>query len=69
MNLEVIILLIIISSTVLILILHTLLKNKNSFLANIINRLWDEWFEEQYNDIVVFIMLIVIRFIIALIFE
>lgn len=67
MSFEIIVLLLIIIPTFLFLILRLLFKNGKSKFADFINRIWDEWFEEQYNAIYFTIIFFIIIFLILFI--
>ena len=68
MNFEIILLAIICIPTLIIMILHETLKNKDNKLADFINRIWYEWFEEQWNAIVAFGIILLAMIIIGLVF-
>lgn len=69
-NILFIILIVIISTTLIIYLLHKILKNNNNNkFAYFINRLWDEWFEEQWKAIIAFIFLLLIVIIISFAFN
>lgn len=69
MNFTYILLLLILIPTLIIILLRKLLKNSNSKFAEIINKLWYEWFEDQYNAIestFILIIILIILFIILI---
>lgn len=68
MNFEITLLAMICISTLIIMILHKIIKNKDNKLSDFINRIWYEWFEEQWNAIVAFGILLLAMIIISLIF-
>lgn len=68
-TIEIIIILSIVGLTILFYLLHTFLKNKSNKFAHFINRLWDEWFEEQWYGMLAFILIIAVILFIALIFR
>ena len=69
MSIETIIILSIVGITILFYLLHIFSKNKNNRFAHFINRLWDEWLEEQWNGMIAFILIIAVILFIALIFR
>ena len=68
MNFEITLLAMICISTLIIMILYKIIKNKDNKLSDFINRIWYEWFEEQWNAIVAFGILLLAMIIISLIF-
>ena len=69
MTWEFITILIIVVSTLIIYLLHKVYKNKVNKFANIINKLWDEWFEEQWKSILALVILASIFLIIIFMFR
>lgn len=69
MNIEELLFFIIITITIIIYILHNLLKKSNNKIANFINKIWDEWFEEQWKAILAFIIFMIVICIIGLAFR
>ena len=52
MSFELIIILIICIPTFLIFIVHNFTKKHSNIFSNIINKIWDEYFEDQYKAII-----------------
>lgn len=69
MSWEIILILTILITTTLIYIIHTLSQNKSGKFLNFINRIWDEWFEDQWKAIIAFVLLTTISLLLGLIFQ
>lgn len=52
-----IVFLLIIGSTLLMFLLHKLCEKSNNGFARLINNLWMDWFENQWNGILAFILI------------
>jgi len=59
----------IIAITLTIFILHKILQSRTSKFASFINGIWNEWFEDQWNAIIVFIVFLVITILIGFIIK
>ena len=69
MRIETFIFIIIISFTFLISFIHYLLRDSNSKIANLVNRIWDEWFEVKFNSLVAFMLGIIAILILGYMFR
>jgi len=69
MNLEELLLIIVLASTLLMFFLHQIFKKSKGGIANFINKIWDEWFEEQKNAILAGLFMIILMLIICVVFR
>ncbi len=69
MNLECILLAIVILPTIIIYFLQKYLANKSGRFANIVNKIWEEWFEEQWKAILAFVLFLSIAILLGFIFK
>ena len=60
MTFETILLIIICVPTLIIMLLHNFLENKDNKFADFINRIWYEWFQEQWKAIIALAMFLII---------
>ena len=69
MNAYEIIFILIITVTLTVFSLHKILQNHTSKFALFIDKIWDEWFEEQRLSIIAFIIFLTISVIIGFIIK
>lgn len=68
-KIEEILLIVIVASTLLMYFLHKICGNRTDKFSKIINRAWDEWFEQQSNAILGFLLVMFIIVIIGIMFR